>query len=191
MEKFLAGGAAGAIAQFLIYPMEVIKTRLATASSGTYSGTIDCFKSIYYTEGKCALYRGLCPSMLGIIPYAGIDLACFETLKHTYEKYHEYDSGQPGVYVLLGCGALSSMMGQVVAYPIALIRTRMQADGIGGSPAKYKSATHAFTSTLRHEGVRSLYRGIGANLAKAVPAASISWTVYELCKQYIARIREV
>lgn len=33
---------------------------------------------IFKTEGIRSFYRGLFPSLLGIIPYAGIDLAIYE-----------------------------------------------------------------------------------------------------------------
>ena len=38
----------------------------------------DCLKQILRVEGPRALYRGLTPSLIGIIPYAGIDLTVYE-----------------------------------------------------------------------------------------------------------------
>jgi len=35
----------------------------------------------------------------------------------------------PGVFVLLGCGTVSSTCGQLASYPLALVRTRLQAAG--------------------------------------------------------------
>lgn len=46
-----AGACAGCIAQSTIYPMEVLKTRLALRKTGQYSGMLDAAKKIYKTEG--------------------------------------------------------------------------------------------------------------------------------------------
>ena len=35
-------------------------------------------KTIFTQEGIRSFYRGLTPSLLGVIPYAGIDLAVYE-----------------------------------------------------------------------------------------------------------------
>ncbi len=67
--------------------------------------------------------RGITPCMVGIIPYAGLDIAAFEVMR---EKLHEqYDHRPPPQYLLLA-GMLSSTGAQLVAYPLGLIRTRLQ-----------------------------------------------------------------
>lgn len=57
---------------------QVLKTRLALRKTGQYSGILDCAKHIFQKEGVAAFYKGYIPNMLGIIPYAGIDLAVYE-----------------------------------------------------------------------------------------------------------------
>lgn len=126
-ERFMAGAAAGGISQTAIYPMEVLKTRLALRKTGQYSGILDAAKKIYVHEGLRSFYRGYIPNMLGIIPYAGIDLAVYETLKKNYLSSHNTE--QPSFLVLLACGSASSTLGQVCSYPLALVRTRLQAQG--------------------------------------------------------------
>ncbi|KAG8556025.1 hypothetical protein GDO81_017904 [Engystomops pustulosus] len=79
-ERFIAGSMAGATAQTSIYPMEVMKTRLAVAKTGQYTGMFDCAKQILKKEGVRAFYKGYVPNILGIIPYAGIDLAIYEVI---------------------------------------------------------------------------------------------------------------
>lgn len=44
-------------------------------------------------EGPRSLYRGLTPSLLGIIPYAGIDLTAYESLKTMSRQYLPPDTG--------------------------------------------------------------------------------------------------
>uniref|UniRef100_H0Z2G8 Solute carrier family 25 member 24 n=1 Tax=Taeniopygia guttata TaxID=59729 RepID=H0Z2G8_TAEGU len=78
VERFVSGSLAGATAQTSIYPMEVLKTRLAVGKTGQYSGMFDCAKKILKREGPKAFYKGYIPNILGIIPYAGIDLAVYE-----------------------------------------------------------------------------------------------------------------
>ncbi len=63
-------------------------------------------------------------SQIGILPYAGVDIATFELLKeHMLDVY----DGSPPPYCILGAGMLSSTVAQFVSYPLALTRTRLQA----------------------------------------------------------------
>lgn len=371
-DKLLCGALAGMIGQLAIYPMEIVKTRLAAYSpTCRYDGIFSCLVKTFQQGGLRQLYRGLGPSLLGIIPYAGIDLALFDTLKNLYISFHykqqqeltlrheqhqlqerqrkrqagaaaelhqqhlqqgrvhpgcpeqkeqqeastqpearteevalqaarsnaygnvllgllrqwratslreevnpapthdrlllgarlrapvtfdrvlkkeQQDHGvlgvpeqlrhmyqaqqekieedkergekphaqqliqlsdnvrrrqehentllasgavrSPPVYILLLCGGISSLCGQVVAYPTALVRTRVQIDGSNGTAPKYSNSWQAARCALR-DGWRGLYRGMGANLAKAVPAVSISWIVYEKSKDFIRYVVEI
>ncbi|XP_056313939.1 calcium-binding mitochondrial carrier protein SCaMC-2-B isoform X1 [Danio aesculapii] len=181
LERLVSGSLAGAIAQSSIYPMEVLKTRLALGRTGQYSGIADCAKHIFKKEGMTAFYKGYIPNMLGIIPYAGIDLAVYETLKNSWLQRFATDSADPGVFVLLACGTMSSTCGQLASYPLALVRTRMQAQASQeGSPQMTMSGL--FRHIVRTEGAFGLYRGLAPNFMKVIPAVSISYVVYENLK---------
>ncbi|XP_028829561.1 calcium-binding mitochondrial carrier protein SCaMC-2-B isoform X2 [Denticeps clupeoides] len=179
-ERLVSGSFAGAIAQSSIYPMEVLKTRLALRKTGQYSGITDCAKQIYRMEGVAAFYKGYIPNMLGIIPYAGIDLAVYETLKNSWLQRYATDSADPGVFVLLACGTISSTCGQLASYPLALVRTRMQAQATMGGPQTTMSGL--FRHIVKTEGLFGLYRGLTPNFMKVIPAVSISYVVYENLK---------
>ncbi|XP_064179665.1 mitochondrial adenyl nucleotide antiporter SLC25A23-like isoform X3 [Anguilla rostrata] len=177
-ERFLAGSLAGATAQTAIYPLEVLKTRLTLRTTGQYSGLTDCARQILQKEGVGAFYKGYLPNVLGIIPYAGIDLAVYETLKNAWLLRYGESSADPGVLVLVGCGTLSSTCGQVASYPLALIRTRMQAQAsLVGSPQL--SMLGQLKHIVSQEGLQGLYRGIVPNFLKVIPAVSLSYVVYE------------
>ncbi|CAG5863331.1 unnamed protein product [Menidia menidia] len=177
-ERFMAGSLAGATAQTAIYPMEVMKTRLTLRKTGQYSGMFDCGKKILKNEGVKAFYKGYIPNILGIIPYAGIDLAVYESLKNFWLSKYAKDSANPGILVLLGCGTISSTCGQLASYPLALIRTRMQAQAsVEGS--EQLPMNKMVKKILEKEGFFGLYRGILPNFMKVIPAVSISYVVYE------------
>ncbi len=62
-------------------------------------------------------------AQLGIIPFAGVDIAAFEILKeHLLFRYH----GDPPPLAILGAGMMSSSIAQFASYPLALVRTRLQ-----------------------------------------------------------------
>ncbi|KAJ8398713.1 hypothetical protein AAFF_G00419100 [Aldrovandia affinis] len=181
-ERFVAGSLAGATAQTIIYPMEVLKTRLTLRKTGQYTGMGNCAKKIILNEGVWAFYRGYVPNTLGIIPYAGIDLAVYETLKNYWLQQYSVGSADPGVLVLLGCGTVSSTCGQLASYPLALVRTRMQAQAsVNGGPKL--SMLGQFKHIVSKEGMPGLYRGIAPNFLKVIPAVSISYVVYEHMKR--------
>ncbi|XP_028908021.1 calcium-binding mitochondrial carrier protein SCaMC-3 isoform X3 [Ornithorhynchus anatinus] len=180
-ERFVAGSLAGATAQTIIYPMEVLKTRLTLRRTGQYKGLGDCARQILQREGPQAFYKGYLPNVLGIIPYAGIDLAVYETLKNRWLQQYSQNSADPGILVLLACGTISSTCGQIASYPLALVRTRMQAQAsIEGAPQL--TMLGLFRHILSREGIWGLYRGIAPNFMKVIPAVSISYVVYENMK---------
>ncbi|KAD0020796.1 hypothetical protein E3N88_44900 [Mikania micrantha] len=134
--RLLAGGMAGAVAQTAIYPMDLVKTRLQTyvCESGKVPSLGKLSKDIWVHEGPRAFYKGIVPSLLGIIPYAGIDLAVYETLKEMSKTYILADS-EPGPLAQLGCGTVSGALGATCVYPLQVVRTRMQAHWHGGATA--------------------------------------------------------
>ncbi|CAF1528935.1 unnamed protein product, partial [Adineta steineri] len=81
----------------------VSKVRLCLRRTGEFSHWSDAVKRIYKVEG---------PKAFGA------------TLKRLYITKH--NNQEPPIYVVLGCGAISLFTGQLVTYPIALIRTRRQ-----------------------------------------------------------------
>lgn len=180
VERLISGAFAGFTAQTLIYPLEITKTRLAL-SKGEYHGIADCLRKISRQEGFRAIYKGWSASMMGIVPYAAIDLTILNILKETYVT----KIGQePTTLAILGCGAMSGMIGQVATYPMALVRTRLQNQRAGQH--QYNGLVDCFAKTAKKEGVKGLYRGLLANLAKGVPAVSLSYAIFDKTKALLS-----
>ncbi|MCO5574171.1 hypothetical protein L7F22_027953 [Adiantum nelumboides] len=186
MGRLFAGGTAGAIAQTAIYPMDLVKTRLQTYAciDGKAPPLIKLSKDIWQQEGPRAFYRGLLPSLIGMIPYAGIDLAAYETLKNMSRQWLP-EKHEPGPLVQLCCGMVSGALGATCVYPLQLVRTRLQAQQMN-SATRYKGMVDVFKRTFREEGLRAFYKGLLPNLLKVVPAASITYIAYEKARKTLS-----
>ena len=89
-DKFFAGAGAGLTAVTLTYPLDTIRARLAFQITGEhkYTGIWHTATSILKDEGGVrALYRGFVPTLMGMVPYAGLSFYCFEVLKYACMKY--------------------------------------------------------------------------------------------------------
>eukprot|EP00659_Diplonema_papillatum_P017975 gene17975-27673_t len=192
--RFVAGATAGMVAQSVVYPLDVIKTRLAASETGVYRHELryggmlgHVVSRMLKYEGWRAMYRGMGVSVLGMIPYAGLDLMIFESLKVFYEK----ELGHPPAWSdMLAFGMFSSCVAQTCTYPLGVVRMRLQAQGMTlDRPVMFTGPMHCFTTTYRSHGLRGLYSGFIPSLLKVAPAAAISYTVYEHSKAGLAGVR--
>lgn len=73
---FVSGAIGGCLSHSIVYPLDVIRTRLSATAMGTYNGILDCFFQMYRKEGVCSLYKGLSASLSSTLPSSGISLVC-------------------------------------------------------------------------------------------------------------------
>lgn len=74
LKTIFAGGMAGILNWAVGMPADVIKSRLQTASEGTYRGVGHVFSVLLKEGGPTALYKGVTPVMLRAFP---ANAACF------------------------------------------------------------------------------------------------------------------
>lgn len=96
------------------------------------------------------------------VNYYSFSFLLLQTLKNRYLQTHDKNE-QPPFWILLLCGTASSTAGQVCSYPLALVRTRLQADV---SPGKPNTMVAVFKEIIKNEGIRGLYRGLTPNFLK-------------------------
>ncbi|CAN6340789.1 unnamed protein product [Urochloa humidicola] len=179
--SLVAGAFAGVISTLCMYPLELIKTRL-TIQRGVYDNFLDAFVKIVREEGPTELYRGLTPSLIGVVPYAATNYFAYDTLKKVYKKVFKTNEigNVPTLFIGSAAGAISS----TATFPLEVARKHMQVGAVGGRKV-YKNMLHALLSILEDEGVGGLYRGLGPSCMKLVPAAGISFMCYEACKKIL------
>nr|XP_014590276.1 mitochondrial coenzyme A transporter SLC25A42 isoform X7 [Equus caballus] len=79
--RLLAGALAGTTAASLTYPLDLVRARMAVTPKEMYSNIFHVFIRISREEGLTTLYHGFTPTVLGVIPYAGLSFFTYETLK--------------------------------------------------------------------------------------------------------------
>ncbi|KAI9803386.1 MAG: hypothetical protein M1833_000905 [Piccolia ochrophora] len=195
LSQFLAGGIAGMISQFFVYPIDTLKFRMQCemVEGGLRGNQLISVtaRKMWNSNGLRSYYRGLPMGLAGMFPYAAIDLGTFEFLKRTISKRNAKLQGcpeedaAPGSVVTAGIGALSGAVGSSVVYPMNLLRTRLQAQGTAVHPPTYTGIVDVTRKTLQNEGYRGLFKGLTPNLFKVVPAVSITYVTYENSKRFL------
>jgi solute carrier family 25 (adenine nucleotide translocator) protein 4/5/6/31 len=170
-----SGGMAGATSLLFVYSLDYARTRLAndakSASKGggdrQFNGLVDVYRKTLASDGIAGLYRGFGPSVLGIVVYRGL-------------YFGMYDSIKPVLLVgpLEGNFLASFMLGWgvttgagIASYPLDTIRRRMMMTS--GEAVKYKSSFDAARQIMAAEGVRSFFKGAGANILRGVAGAGV------------------
>jgi solute carrier family 25 (adenine nucleotide translocator) protein 4/5/6/31 len=169
-----SGGAAGATSLLFVYSLDYARTRLAndnksakTGGERKYSGLVDVYKKTLATDGVAGLYRGFGPSVLGIIVYRGLYFGMYDSIKPVVLtgalEGNFLASFALGWCVTTGAG--------IASYPLDTVRRRMMMTS--GEAVKYRSSMHAFSSIVKAEGVKSLFKGAGANILRGVAGAGV------------------
>lgn len=182
----LAGSVAGGTAVLCTYPLDLARTRLAyqvsDASRGisVYKGIGDVFSKVLKESGFKGLYRGVGPTLSGMLPYAGLKFYIYEKLKGSLP-----DEGQNSVSAKLACGAVAGLVGQTFTYPLDVVRRQMQVQIAGPTKQGYTSTFDGLVSIVRLQGPRQLFAGLSINYIKLVPSVAISFATYDGLKSWL------
>ena len=101
----------------------------------------------------------------------------YETLKTwlPHSPWARTSDDEPRQHALLGCGAIAGVVGQTVAYPLDLVRRRLQVQGWSKEVHyEYRGGIwRTMKQIVSEEGVRGLYRGMIPNYYKGQPTLPI------------------
>ncbi|KAK8537216.1 hypothetical protein V6N12_043389 [Hibiscus sabdariffa] len=169
-----SGGAAGASSLLFVYSLDYARTRLANDNKAAkkggqrqFNGLVDVYKKTIQSDGIAGLYRGFNISCVGIIVYRGLYFGMYDSLKPVVLVGGLQDSFLASF--LLGWGI--TIGAGLASYPIDTVRRRMMMTS--GEAVKYKSSMDAFSQIIKNEGTKSLFKGAGANILRAVAGAGV------------------
>lgn len=169
-----SGGAAGASSLLFVYSLDYARTRLANDAKAAkkggerqFNGLIDVYRKTLQTDGIAGLYRGFNISCVGIIVYRGLYFGLYDSLKPVVLVRGLEDSFLASF--LLGWGI--TIAAGLTSYPLDTVRRRMMMTS--GEAVKYNSSLDAFSQIIKNEGPKSLFKGAGANILRAVAGAGV------------------
>jgi len=183
-----SGGMAGASSLVFVYSLDYARTRLANDAKSAkkggsgerqFNGLIDVYKKTLATDGIAGLYRGFVVSCVGIVAYRGCYFGFYDTLKPIV-LVGELKSSFLASFML---GWAVTIVSGIVSYPLDTIRRRMMMTS--GEAVKYKSSMDCGMQIIKNEGVKSLFKGAGANVLRGVAGAGVLSGFEKLQEFYI------
>ncbi|KAJ5611095.1 Mitochondrial carrier protein LEU5 [Penicillium lagena] len=177
----------------------------SAAAASTQSATVATSETVSSTVGKVVprsgfanFYRGFGPTILGMLPYAGMSflthdtvgdwlrhpaVAQYTTLPESESTRAKKGSRRPQLTAAaeLSSGALAGLVSQTSSYPLEVIRRRMQVGGAVGDGRRLGIVETASKIWLE-KGFRGYWVGLTIGYLKVVPMVATSFFVYERLK---------
>lgn len=162
--------------------------KLATAAASTVEAVVP-------QRGMINFYRGFSPTILGMLPYAGVSFLTHDTmgdlLRHhliakwtTLPQRRNAPEGKPPPlqsWAELLAGGVAGLVSQTCSYPLEVVRRRMQVAGAVGDGHRLRIAETA-ALIMKERGFRGLFVGLTIGYVKIVPMSAVSFFTYERLK---------
>jgi solute carrier family 25, member 33/36 len=167
--SLLAGGLAGSISATVTCPMEVVKTLLQASKGST---------SIVRVDGFHGFFRGLLPTLIGILPARSTYFWAYSTTKSALSS--RFGESSP---VHMASAAAAGVVSNTLTNPIWLMKSRVQLQAGAGAnnPRVYKGYADAVVKIFREEGIRGFFKGLTASYW-GVTEGALHFVVYERLK---------
>ncbi|MED6159971.1 hypothetical protein PIB30_047130 [Stylosanthes scabra] len=201
--SYVSGALAGCAATVGSYPFDLLRTILASQGEPkVYPNMRSAFVDIVKTRGFSGLYAGLSPTLVEIIPYAGLQFGTYDTFKRWAMAWnHSQYSNATGEdslssFQLFLCGLAAGTCAKLVCHPLDVVKKRFQIEGLQRHPRygarveqrAYRNMFDAMKRILQAEGWAGLYKGIVPSTVKAAPAGAVTFVAYELTSDWLESI---
>ena len=91
VHHFALGSVAGAFGAFVVYPIDLVKTRMQNqrktrVGAVLYKNSIECARKVVQNEGFKGLYSGVLPQLIGVAPEKAIKLTVNDIMRGYFTK---------------------------------------------------------------------------------------------------------
>jgi solute carrier family 25 2-oxodicarboxylate transporter 21 len=163
--QFAAGAVAGVSEILIMYPLDVVKTRIQLQTSGKvvgdegYNGMVDCFRKIIKNEGASRLYRGITAPILMEAPKRATKFAANDSWGSFYRNLFGQAKMNQSLSILTGATAGATEAFVVVPFELVKIRLQDRAQA-----HKYNGMVDCVTKIVKQEGPLTLYQGLESTM---------------------------
>ena len=105
--------------------------------------------------------------------FVGYEFLCKELTKYTKDE-------KRSIPVCVVAGGLTGIVSWAIVFPVDVIKTRLQMDGLHGS-TQYRGIIDAFRKSVAQDGWVVLTKGLGATVVRAFPCNAVMFPVMEIC----------
>jgi len=182
--QFIAGAVAGGVQSIVCSPVELVKIRFQMQGEGVqllstvkdqrfvYKSFLECLMKIYkYENGFRGVFRGLNLTIWREVPSFGVYFSSYEYL---CRKTNAYDNNTVSIPKLFLSGGIAGILCWVCVYPLDVIKTRQQMDGMGKT--SYKGIIDCAKQSYHKEGSSVFFRGLNASMIRAFPVNAATLT---------------
>lgn len=139
---------------------------------------------IYREESPRALFKGLGPTLVGVVPARSINFFTYGNGKQIIAN--RFNNGEENSWVHLTAAALAGIATGSATNPIWVVKTRLQLEAHRPSEAPvgrsfFGGSVGMIKKIFREEGVRGFYKGLSASYL-GVTEGTIQWVLYERLK---------
>lgn len=182
-----AGAFAGVSEHTLMYPFDVIRTRMQSIDpQGRHRSTWTSFTNLITIE-KLKTFRGIGVVVSAAGPAHALYFSLYENSKSLLLSFYN-DSHYNQTYRAITHGAsgcIATLAHDAVMNPVDVIKQRMQ---MLGSP--FESSRKCARHILQTEGARAFYRSYFTQLTMNLPFSAIHFMSYELMQDIMNKKRE-
>ena len=189
-QHLTAGIFGGLISTVLLYPLELVKTRMqviestgGVMQSQGYHSMYSATRTVLAKEGAAGLYQGLTPAAIASAGSWGFYFLLYENSKK--RKLRNCDNGTKlGTADHLLSGVEAGVVLVLAFNPLWLVKTRLALQGIDTTRGKpYNGLIQTLKIIVKEEGFIGLYKGVVPALFLTSHGA-IQFASYEKLKEY-------
>ncbi|RDD44895.1 Mitochondrial basic amino acids transporter [Trichoplax sp. H2] len=201
--RFIAGSIAGTFQSGVACPMELVKTWMQLQSendtnklangkknaSVKFRSSFHCLHHVYKTYGLKGCYRGMNLTVLREAIGCGTYFSSYDAICKAVLN-EQIDPLYLTVSKMLFAGGMTGVISWLVTYPIDVLKTRIQADGLHTGVMEYSGLRDCFLKSYKNEGLYFLTRGLNSALLRAFPVNAATFTAVELFYRIIGSTEE-